>query len=127
MGVQLRVARAAGAMHEPRRHQTVSVDLADPGLAGPRERSVLLQVGERDEQCGVMGVADFHADRAAADRPQHRHALGRREREIPASHPIGALTNPVGRTQRLAGAWMAGVEQPGQLLAVHLPGQAGGG
>lgn len=125
--MQLRVARAAGAMHEPRRHQTVGVDLADPGLAGPREPGVLLQVGERGEHGGVMGVADLQADRAAADRPQHRHALGRREREIPASHPIGALAHPVGRAQWLAGEWMAGVEQSGQLLAVHLPGQAGRG
>jgi hypothetical protein len=46
-------------MHKPGRQQAVGVDLADPGLACPGERRMVLQVGERGADRGVMSVADL--------------------------------------------------------------------
>jgi hypothetical protein len=125
--MQLRVPRPRGPVHERRRQNSLGVDLAHPGLALAAERRVVLQIRQPGRHRRSVALTYRHADLATGGRPQRRHRLRRRERQIPARHPIGALPHPIRLPERLPRHRMAAIEQTRQLLGGHLAPQTRGG
>ncbi len=125
--MQLRVPRPRGPVHERRRQNSLGVDLAHPGLAFAAERRVVLQMRQPGRHRRSVALTYRHADLATGGRPQRRHRLRRRERQIPARHPIGALPHPIRLPERLPRHRMAAIEQTRQLLGGHLAPQTRGG
>jgi hypothetical protein len=82
MGVQVRVAGTAVAVAERGRNQARHVDLPDPLGPGPGEQGLLLDEAQRVVDRGLMGPFDRHRHRRFSDRPQRRHRLHRRERQV---------------------------------------------
>ena len=82
MGVQIRVAGAAVAVGERGRDQATHVDLPDPLRPGPGEQGLLLDEAQRVVDRGLMGPFDRRRHRRFGDRPQRRHRLHRRERQV---------------------------------------------
>jgi hypothetical protein len=80
--MEIRVARAAVPMGERGRNQTPDVDLPDPLRPGPGEQSMLLNERQRVRHGGLMGPFDRRRHRRFGDRPQRRHRLHRRKRQV---------------------------------------------
>jgi hypothetical protein len=81
VGVQ-RVAGPAVAVGERGRDQATHVDLPDPLRPGPGEQGLLLDEAQRVVDGGLMGPFDRRRHRRFGDRPQRRHRLHRRERQV---------------------------------------------
>ena len=87
MGVQLRITGPRGAMHEPGHRPPAGRDVAaDPVDLHPGQRRPPLQEPERRGDRLPMGGGDHIGDRFRAERPQQRHRLRRRERQIERLH-----------------------------------------
>ena len=89
VGVELWVSGARGAVDEARGEEPFGVDLEDAVVAAARERGVLFDEGERCGDRGLVRGEDLCGCRFVGERPQHRDALRRREREREAGD--GAL------------------------------------
>ena len=82
VGVQIRVAGPAVAVGERGRDQATDVDLPDPLRPGPGEQGLLLDERQRVLDRGLVGPFDHGRHRRIGDRPQRRHRLHRRERQV---------------------------------------------
>ena len=69
-------------MGERGRDQASDVDLPDPLRPGPGEQGMLLDERQRVLDRGLMGPFDHSRHRRIGDRPQGRHRLHRRERQV---------------------------------------------
>ncbi len=92
MGVQIRVAGTAVAVGERGRDQATHVDLPDPLGPGPGEQGLLLDEAQRVVDRGLMGPFDRHPYRRFGDRPQRRHRLHRRKRQVETGDCLSAWT-----------------------------------
>ena len=120
MGVQLRVALPARAVHEPRHHPTlVATRRRTPLRLLPGHRRPLLQEPQRLGDRLPVGGGHHLRHRLRTQRPQQRHALRRRERQIERPH----RPSPT-RHQRLARHRVQPVHQVAQLVGLHHPRQA---
>jgi hypothetical protein len=91
MGVQIRVAGPAVAVGERGRDQATHVDLPDPLRPDPSEQGLLLDEVQRLVDRCLMGPFDRRRHRRFSDRPQRRHRLHRRERQIETGHCLRPL------------------------------------
>ena len=82
VGVQVRVAGPAVPVGERGRNQAPDVDLPDALWPGPGEQGMLLDERQRVLDGGLMGPFDRGRHRRIGDRPQGRHRLHRRERQV---------------------------------------------
>jgi hypothetical protein len=92
MGMQIRVAGAAVAVGERGRDQTTHVDLPDPLRPGPGAQGVLLDEAQRVVDRGLMGPFDGRRHCGFGDRPQCRHRLHRRERQVVTADCLSSWT-----------------------------------
>jgi hypothetical protein len=88
MGVQTRVAGPAVTVGERSRDQATHVDLPDPLRPGSSEQGLLLDEAQRVVDRGLMGPFDHSRHRRFGDRPQRRHRLHRRERQVETGHRL---------------------------------------
>ena len=94
MGVQLRVARATGAMTERRDEQPVATQEPPAALAAPRERRLTLQVPKRRRDRLVVCGA-HHPGRLCLDKAeQDRNGLRCTERQVKPRDVMLALRLP---------------------------------
>jgi hypothetical protein len=92
---------------EPDRQQSVSGHVLDAAVAAPRA-DVLVQVGDRLGDAGVVGVQDCPAGGWGAEAVEDGDALGGAQHDI--ERRDGAL--PVGAAEQLAGVGVAALEHP---------------
>jgi len=71
-------------MVERCRDQPAGLDLGDPGGAGPGQRGMLLEVGQRPLPGRLVGLLHLPADPLLAERPQRRDGLDRGEDQVHA-------------------------------------------
>ena len=111
VGVQIRIARAGVAVRERRRDQPSGVDLGDAVGAAAGVGGVLLQPADRVPHRLVVARGDRLGQLAWRDRPQRRHALDRRERQVVAGHRHWRRSRDPGQVAgELAGIqWVAAV------------------
>ena len=89
VGVQIRIAGPAVPVGKRRRDQTTDVDLPDPLSAGPGEQCMLLDEPQRVVNGGSMGLFNHRRHPRVGDRPQRRHRLHRRERQVIPGDGLG--------------------------------------
>jgi hypothetical protein len=92
---------------EPDRQQPLALDMLVAGVAAARLQ-VLVQVGGRLPDAGVMGGQGGRAGGRIAQAVEDRDALGRPQDYVEGRHPVAA----VGTAQQLAGLGMAALEHP---------------
>jgi hypothetical protein len=98
MGVQQRIALAAGAVVEANRQQPFTLDVLVAAVAAPRPQ-VLVQVGGRLADAGVMRLQDGPAGGWVAEAVEDRDALGRPQDHVEGRHralAVGAAEKPLG-------------------------------
>ena len=88
VGVQVGVTGAAGAVIERRGDQAVGVDLRDTTGAGAGEAGLPLDVGEGFLPRLPVRFLDLFTHLVTRHRPQCRHRLGRRERQVIPRHRL---------------------------------------
>ncbi len=88
VGVQLRIPRARRAVIEQGGGEPAGADLFDAVGAAPRQRRVLIEVGQGGEDGGAVRLRDLGLRGRAAQCPQHADALGCGERQVVAGDRI---------------------------------------
>ena len=97
VGVQLRVAGAAGAVPEARRDESVAEHRDRAALAAAAEGGVAFHVVQRGVDGGLMRLARGSRDVLVAEAEEQADTLGGRERQIEPGHAALALA-PTGST-----------------------------
>jgi hypothetical protein len=105
MGMQQRVAFAAGAVVEPDRQQPLSGHVMDTPVAAARP-DVDVQVGRCLADAGVVGGQHRPAGRWVTEAVEDGHALGRSQDHVKARDGVAAM----GTAEELAGVGMAALE-----------------
>ena len=116
-------------MGERRGNEASDVDLPDPLRPGPGEQSLLLDERQRVLHGSLVGLFDRGRHRRVGDRPQSRHRLHRRERQVVTRDRLRAwprvfrnLSRQLPRIHRLP--TMLAPEELLRHLSPHLaPGQ----
>ena len=122
MGVQVRVPGAGVAVGERRRHQAAGLDLPDAALPDPGVQRFAFEERQRIGDRGKVGPFDLGGDLRVGQRPQRRHALDRRERQVVAGHRRRLLP---GQPRQMPGQF-AGVQRvAAELGTEHLAGDVG--
>jgi hypothetical protein len=122
MGVQIRVAGPAVAVAERSPHQATHVHLPDPLRSGPGEQGLLLDEAQRVVDRDLMGPFDRRRHRRFGDRPQRRHRLHRRKRQIETGHCL----RPRPRVFRDLGSQLGSINRgPAMLSDKELPSYLG--
>jgi hypothetical protein len=85
VGVEIGVTGARISMHERGRGKSRRRNLSNATGTHSRERGHLLAVGKGTTPRGLVDLLDDRPDLVAAQRPQQRHRLDRREHQVKAS------------------------------------------
>ena len=88
VGVQVRVAGPAVPVGERDGNQASNVDLPDPLRAGPGEQGMLLDKRQSILHGCLVGPVNHSRHRRIGDRPQRRHRLHRRKRQVIPSNGL---------------------------------------
>jgi hypothetical protein len=125
MGVQQRITFSGGPVVEPDRQQPLSGHMLDTAMAtaGPQ---VVVQVGGRLADAGVMGRQHRPAGRRIPQAVEDRDALGRAQDHVEGGNGVAA----VGPAEEFAGVGVAALEhglEPGRRCFAVQPEAAGAG
>src|SRR5215207_3672802 len=98
--MEIGVSGSAVAVGERGRDQASDVDLPDPLWPGPGEQRVLLDERQRVAHGGLVGPFDDGRHPWVGDRPQGRHRLHRRERQVVTRNRLGWWPRVLGDLRR---------------------------
>jgi len=87
-------------MGERGRYQAADIDLPDPVRPGPSEQGVILDERQNVLDRGLMRLFDDSRHRRVGDRPQGRHRLDGRKRQVVAGDRLGSWPRVLGDLPR---------------------------